>query len=105
MGRAVLACGPSADVTRLAGKVENAIASHPGVLQVAVIGIPSDKWGEAVHAVVVLKPGRDVTPDELIAHCRERIAAYKEAGVTMLSITPVGGDLVKTVETLRELID
>jgi F420-dependent oxidoreductase-like protein len=36
---------------------------------------------------------------------KERIAAYKEAGVTMLSITPVGGDLVKTVETLRELID
>ncbi|MFM7045909.1 MAG: LLM class flavin-dependent oxidoreductase, partial [Ilumatobacteraceae bacterium] len=38
-------------------------------------------------------------------YVKERIAAYREAGVTMLSITPVGGDLVKTVETLRELID
>ena len=39
------------------------------------------------------------------SYVKERLAAYKEAGVTILSITPVGGDVVKTVETLREMID
>ncbi|MNT47394.1 Long-chain-fatty-acid--CoA ligase FadD13 [compost metagenome] len=58
-------------------EVENAIASHPDVAQGAVIGIPSDKWGEAVHAVIVRKAGASVTDQEIIAHCRERIAGYK----------------------------
>jgi long-chain acyl-CoA synthetase len=47
------------------------------VAQVAVIGIPSEVWGEAVHAVVVLRDGVDVTAEEIIAHCRETIANYK----------------------------
>ncbi|MCY1460983.1 3-[(3aS,4S,7aS)-7a-methyl-1,5-dioxo-octahydro-1H-inden-4-yl]propanoyl:CoA ligase [compost metagenome] len=42
-----------------------------------MIGIPSDRWGETVHAVIVLKPGATATPEEIIAHCRERIAGYK----------------------------
>ena len=50
-------------------EVENALASHPAVLQVAVIGIPSEKWGEAVHAIVVLKPDASATEQELIEHC------------------------------------
>ncbi|TDF83763.1 long-chain-fatty-acid--CoA ligase [Pseudomonas sp. H9] len=58
-------------------EVENALSSHPAVAQCAVIGIPSDKWGEAVHAVIVLKPENQVDTDTLIAHCRERIAGYK----------------------------
>ncbi|MFZ9628412.1 MAG: AMP-binding protein [Ilumatobacteraceae bacterium] len=58
-------------------EVENAIASHPGVLQVAVIGIPSDTWGEAVHAIVVRREGSTVSEDEIIAHARESIAGYK----------------------------
>ena len=58
-------------------EVENAIASHPAVAQVAVIGIPSDVWGEAVHAIVVLKEGESVTEDELIEHARGSIAGYK----------------------------
>ncbi len=58
-------------------EVENAIASHPAVLQVAVIGIPSEQWGEAVHAVVVLKEGAAATEKELIDHAREWIAGYK----------------------------
>ncbi|WP_160105721.1 long-chain-fatty-acid--CoA ligase [Pseudomonas izuensis] len=59
------------------GEVEAAIASHPAVAQSAVIGIPCPKWGETVHAVIVLKPGLVVTSEDLIAHCRERIAGYK----------------------------
>jgi long-chain acyl-CoA synthetase len=58
-------------------EVENALASHPAVAEVAVIGIPHDVWGEAVHAIVVLKPDTDATDDELVAHARERIAGYK----------------------------
>ena len=56
---------------------ENSPAGHPSVAQVAVIGIPSDKWGEAVHAIVVLKPGATATEAELIAHSRQWIAGYK----------------------------
>jgi long-chain acyl-CoA synthetase len=58
-------------------EVENALASHPAVLQVAVIGIPSERWGEAVHAIVVLRESVEVTEDELIVHAREWIAGYK----------------------------
>ncbi len=58
-------------------EVENALGTHPAVLQVAVIGIPSEQWGEAVHAVVVLREGHEVSEAELIAHAREWIAGYK----------------------------
>ena len=58
-------------------EVENAVISHAAVQDVAVIGIPHEEWGEAVHAIVILHPGESVTPDAIIAHCRERIAGYK----------------------------
>lgn len=58
-------------------EVENAIAQHPAVAQCAVIGIPSDQWGEAVHAVIVTKPGEQVTAEEIKEHCKQRIANYK----------------------------
>ncbi|MGZ4698678.1 MAG: AMP-binding protein, partial [Nocardioides sp.] len=58
-------------------EVENALASHPAVAQVAVIGVPHDLWGEAVHAVVVLRPGAEATAEELTAHARATIAGYK----------------------------
>jgi long-chain acyl-CoA synthetase len=58
-------------------EVENALYAHPGVLEAAVVGIPHETWGEAVHAEVVPKPGVSVGADELIAHCRTLIAGYK----------------------------
>ncbi len=58
-------------------EVESAISTHPGVAAVAVIGVPSEKWGEAVHAIVVPKEGETPSEEEIIAHCRERIANYK----------------------------
>ena len=58
-------------------EVENALSQHPCVAASAVIGIPSGQWGEAVHAVVVLKPGTSATPEELSAHCHGLIAGYK----------------------------
>jgi acyl-CoA synthetase (AMP-forming)/AMP-acid ligase II len=58
-------------------EVENALAKHPAVATSAVIGIPSEQWGESVHAVVVLKPGAAATAEELISHCQALIARYK----------------------------
>ncbi|MEO6512685.1 MAG: long-chain-fatty-acid--CoA ligase [Nocardioides sp.] len=58
-------------------EIERVLAEHPAVMEVAVIGVPHDKWGETVKAVVSLKPGESATPDELIAYCREHLATYK----------------------------
>ena len=58
-------------------EVEDAIMSHPAVLETAVIGIPHKDWGEQVHAVVVLKPGMSATGDELRGHCKQLIASFK----------------------------
>ena len=58
-------------------EVENVLCSHPAVQACAVIGVPHEKWGEAVHAVVVLRAGAQVTADDLDAHCRSQIGAYK----------------------------
>ena len=58
-------------------EVEDALFSHPAVAEVCVIGVPSDKWGETIKALVVLAPGESATEQELIDHCRERLAHYK----------------------------
>ncbi len=58
-------------------EVENAIFGAPGVADVAVIGVPDDKWGEAVKAIVVKKPGEDPSPESIITWSKDRIAAYK----------------------------
>ncbi|NIO01359.1 MAG: AMP-dependent synthetase, partial [Candidatus Latescibacteria bacterium] len=47
------------------------------VLEAAVVGVPDERWGEAIKAVVVLKEGRAASREELMAHCRERLARYK----------------------------
>ncbi|WP_121063405.1 long-chain-fatty-acid--CoA ligase [Chachezhania antarctica] len=58
-------------------EVENALAQHPAVATCAVIGIPSEQWGEEVHAIVILKPDATATEDELKAHCHTLIAGFK----------------------------
>jgi long-chain acyl-CoA synthetase len=58
-------------------EVENVIAQHPAVSQCAVIGIPSEQWGETVHAFVIPKAGAQVNAAEIIAFCKDRIAGYK----------------------------
>jgi len=58
-------------------EVEQALMSHPAVLDAAVVGVPDDRWGERPKAFVLLRAGTSATPDELIAHVRTKIAGYK----------------------------
>ncbi|HBB18270.1 MAG TPA: hypothetical protein DCZ97_15190 [Syntrophus sp. (in: bacteria)] len=58
-------------------EVENILYMHPAVLECAVVGVPDEKWGEAVKGIVVLKPACKATEEELITFCKERIARYK----------------------------
>jgi acyl-CoA synthetase (AMP-forming)/AMP-acid ligase II len=57
-------------------EVENALGRHPAVAACAVVGVPDARWGERVHAVVVLKAGAEATPEELRRHTRSLIGGY-----------------------------
>jgi acyl-CoA synthetase (AMP-forming)/AMP-acid ligase II len=58
-------------------EVEDTLFQHPAVAEACVIGVPDDKWGETVKALVVLRPGSQVTEAELIDFCRRRLTHYK----------------------------
>lgn len=58
-------------------EVEAALIAHPAVMEVGVVGLPHEKWGEAPYAFVVLKPGASVTPEELRDYCRTKLARFK----------------------------
>lgn len=58
-------------------EVENALSSHPAVATAVVIGIPHERWGEAVHAIIICREGRTTSEKELIEHCQTRIARFK----------------------------
>jgi acyl-CoA synthetase (AMP-forming)/AMP-acid ligase II len=79
-------------------RVESALYEHPGVSRAAVIGLPHDHWGEAVTAVIVPAPGVDTTAEELIGHCRGKLAGYETPkAVVFLDELPetVGGKVLK----------
>ncbi len=70
-------------------EVERVLAEHPAVAEVAVIGVPDDRWGESVKAVVALKPGAEASPADLAAHCRAHLAAYKSpASIDVVEALP-----------------
>ena len=71
-------------------EVEASLNAHPAVQMSAVVGVPHDKWGEAVHAEVVLKPGVSVDPEALIEHVKEKLGRFKAPKtLTMVQALPV----------------
>ncbi len=84
-------------------EVENALSSHATVLECAVVGVPDEQWGEAVKALVVVRPGMQATEDELIAHCREQIAGYKvPRSIDFLELLPKSASGKVLKRELRE---
>lgn len=69
-------------------EIENLLVTHPAIAEAAAIGVPHERWGETVRAVVVAAPGATVDPDEVIAWCREHLAHYK---------APTGVDVVDSL--------
>lgn len=83
--------------------VEEALHAHPAVGQAAVIGVPHEKWGEAIHAVVVLQTGKEADPDELQQFAAERLADYKKPrSVEIVDALPIGGTGKILKKDLRE---
>jgi acyl-CoA synthetase (AMP-forming)/AMP-acid ligase II len=84
-----------------ANEVESAINSHPAVLMSAVVGIPHEEWGEAIHAEVLLKPGESAEPDELREYVKGELGGYKAPKtlqvVTDLPVSAVGKVLRRKV--------
>jgi fatty-acyl-CoA synthase len=84
-----------------ATEVENCLNAHPGVSNSAVVGVPDEQWGEAVCAMVVLRKGVALSPQELIAHCKEHLAGHKAPKrvecVSSLPVSAVGKVLRREV--------
>jgi len=58
-------------------EVEDVVGTHPAVAECAVVGVPDDRTGEAVRALVVLRPGAKASPEEIVDHCRATLARFK----------------------------
>ncbi|MCK4971330.1 MAG: long-chain fatty acid--CoA ligase, partial [Thermoplasmata archaeon] len=66
-------------------EVEEVLYKHPAVLEAAVIGLPDAKWGEAVHAIILLRPGMRMREQTVVDYCKGKMAGYKKPkGVTFL---------------------
>ncbi|GAC1699361.1 MAG: long-chain fatty acid--CoA ligase [Candidatus Limnocylindrales bacterium] len=86
-------------------EVEDVLFAHPAVAEAAIVGVPDERWGERVVAVVVQRSGSTVTPDDLIAFCRERLAKYKSPReVVFIDVLPrnAAGKVLK--RQLREQV-
>ena len=86
-------------------EIEAVLSGHEGIMEVAVVGVPDEKWGESVKAYVVLKPSYTLTDQDVIKYCREHLASYKRPKIVeFIDILPrnASGKILK--HTLRETI-
>ena len=85
-------------------EVEEVLSYHPGIAEAVIIGVPDDKWGEAIRAIVVPQKGANLTAESVVEHCRQRLASYKKpTSVIFVNELPkgsFGGKVLKRV--LRE---
>ncbi|MGQ9709899.1 MAG: acyl-CoA synthetase [Anaerolineae bacterium] len=85
-------------------EVESILHAHPAVAEAALIGVPDEKWGEVGRAIVVLHPGAQVTAEEILTFCRERLASYKvPKSVIFVDELPKTGANKVDKERLRKL--
>jgi acyl-CoA synthetase (AMP-forming)/AMP-acid ligase II len=86
-------------------EIENAMHGYPGILQVAVIGVPDERMGEVGMAFVVPEPDAELSPDEIIAWCREKMANYKVPRfVELVDALPMNATGKVTKFVLREQV-
>ena len=81
-------------------ELEDVLYSHPNILEAAVVGIPDPKWGETVKAYIVLKPGKQMTEEQVIQFCQSSIASYKKPrAIEFMDALPrnASGKVLKTV--------
>lgn len=84
-------------------EVESVLCGHPAILEAAVIGVPHEKWGETIRAVVALRPGETLSEQELIAWSRQRMTAFKcPTSVVFIDALPKGGTGKVQKSVLRE---
>ena len=73
-------------------EVESVLSTHPGIAELAIIGLPDARWGERVHAVVVPRPGADIDLAGVQNHCRSRLAGYKlPRSLSLVDELPLSG--------------
>jgi len=84
-------------------EIEDALEQHASIADVAVFGIPSEEWGESVHAVVVLRDVKSLSEEEIIEHAREHLAGYKiPRSISFINEIPRTGSGKILKRTLRE---
>jgi long-chain acyl-CoA synthetase len=85
-------------------EIDRVLSAHPAILEAATIGVPDPKRGETVKSFIVLKPGASATADEIVAYCRENLAAYKvPRAIEFLDSLPKSSVLKVLRRELREL--